>query len=79
MKAINKVIIPLLILLTLLLLAGCDNQKAIEKAIEEEEERILNFMDTYDAVRDCPLLEKIGSAEPGISLNTILKTINGMY
>ncbi len=58
MKAINKVIIPLLVLLTLLLLAGCDNHKAIDKAIEEEEEKILNFMDTYDAVRDCTLLEK---------------------
>ena len=58
MKAINKVIIPLLIILTLLLLAGCDNQKAIEKAIEEEEEKILNFMDTYDAVRNCFLLER---------------------
>lgn len=54
MKAINKVIIPLLVLLTLLLLAGCDNQKAID----EEEEKILNFMDTYDSVRDCTLLEK---------------------
>ncbi len=58
MKAINKVIIPLLVLLTLLLPAGCDNHKAIDKAIEEEEEKILNFMDTYDAVRDCTLLEK---------------------
>ncbi len=52
MKNINKVIFPL-ILLALLLLAGCDNQNAIDKAIAEEEQRVVDFMDTYGKACDC--------------------------
>lgn len=52
MKNIRKVIIPLL-LLTLLLVAGCDNQKAIDNAIAEEEQKVLDFMDTYGKACDC--------------------------
>ncbi len=56
MKNINKVIFPL-ILLALLLLAGCDNQKAIDKAIAEEEQRVVDFLDTYDKVCSCTFIQ----------------------
>ncbi len=49
MKNIRKVIIPLF-LLTLLLLIGCDNQKAIDDAVKERKEITLAFIDTYDEI-----------------------------